>query len=104
MAAPTVQQPRIRPAYRRKRRVGLFRPGIVLAVVIVAGGLLWRLFPSGTPSPTCETRPQRFIMSSEQAAAGATISAVGVRDGLSDHAVTVALATSLQETQLKNLP
>ena len=76
----------------------------MLVVVIAAGGLLWRLMPGRTPSPTCETGPQRFIVSSEQAAAGATISAVGIRDGLSDHAVTVALATALQETQLENLP
>lgn len=76
----------------------------MLAVLIATGGLLLRLLPSGTPSPTCETGPQRFIVSSEQAAAGATISAVGVRDGMSDHAVTVALATALQETKLENLP
>ena len=104
MVVPAVRRPPIRPAYRRSRRVGLLSLGIVLAVVIAAGGLLWRLLPSGTSSPTCETQPQSFSLSSEQAAAGATISAVGLRDGLSDHAVTIALATSLQETQLANLP
>lgn len=77
---------------------------VVLVVLVAAGGLLWRLVPARTPASTCETAPQRFIVSSEQAAAAATISAVGLRDGLSDHAVTVALATALQETQLANLP
>jgi hypothetical protein len=38
-----------------------------------------------------------------QAANAATISAVGVRSGLSDHAVTIALATALQESKLHNL-
>lgn len=39
----------------------------------------------------------------EQARSATTISAVGVRLGLPDHAVTVALATALQESGLRNL-
>jgi hypothetical protein len=39
-----------------------------------------------------------------QAANAATIAAVAIRSGLSDHAVTIALATALQESKLHNLP
>lgn len=39
----------------------------------------------------------------EQAQNAATIAAVGKRIGLPDHAVTVALATALQESKLRNL-
>jgi len=39
-----------------------------------------------------------------QAQNAAIIAAVALRKGMPDHAVTVALATSLQETQLRNLP
>ncbi len=40
----------------------------------------------------------------EQATNAATIAAVGLRRGLPPHAVTVALATALQESKLRNLP
>ena len=39
----------------------------------------------------------------EQAANAATIAAVGRRLGLADHAVTIALATAMQESKLRNL-
>lgn len=39
----------------------------------------------------------------EQAANAATIAAVGKRLGMPDHAVTIALATALQESKLRNL-
>jgi hypothetical protein len=39
----------------------------------------------------------------EQMANAATISAVGIRKGLPDHAVTIALATALQESKLRNV-
>jgi hypothetical protein len=39
-----------------------------------------------------------------QAANAATIAAVGKRDGIPDHGVTVALAAALQESKLRNLP
>jgi hypothetical protein len=39
-----------------------------------------------------------------QAANAATIAAVGKRDGVEDHGVTVALAAALQESRLHNLP
>ncbi|HYZ36728.1 MAG TPA: hypothetical protein VE673_08385 [Pseudonocardiaceae bacterium] len=45
-----------------------------------------------------------FTLSGEQAHNAATIAAVGIRMGMPDHAVTVALAAALQESNLYNLP
>lgn len=39
-----------------------------------------------------------------QAANAATIASVGAREGLGDHAVTIALATAFQESKLHNIP
>jgi hypothetical protein len=45
-----------------------------------------------------------YSLTPAQAQNAAVIAAVAMRKGMPDHAVTVALATSLQETQLRNLP
>jgi hypothetical protein len=45
-----------------------------------------------------------YTLIPEQAQNAAIIAAVAFREGLPDHAVTVALATSLQESKLRNLP
>jgi hypothetical protein len=45
-----------------------------------------------------------FTLTTEQAQNAAIIAAVGFQKGMPDHAVTVALAASLQETKLRNLP
>jgi hypothetical protein len=48
--------------------------------------------------------PVQFPLSGEQADNAATIAAVGVKLGMPNHAVTVALATAMQESGLYNLP
>ena len=45
-----------------------------------------------------------FMLTPDQAQNATIIAAVGVRRGMPDHAVTVALATALQESHLMNLP
>jgi len=45
-----------------------------------------------------------YTITPEQAQNAAIIAAVALRKGMADHAVTVALAASLQETHLRNLP
>lgn len=45
----------------------------------------------------------RYRLDLAQAANATTIAAVGKRDGLPDHAVTIALAAAFQESQLRNL-
>ena len=49
------------------------------------------------------TATDTYTLDIDQAANAATIAAVGKRLGLPDHAVTVALAAALQESQLRNL-
>ena len=51
--------------------------------------------------PTCTAGGVALTL--EQAANAATIAAVGKRLGMPNHAVTVALATALQESKLRNL-
>ncbi|CAM5570224.1 hypothetical protein SAVIM338S_04818 [Streptomyces avidinii] len=46
---------------------------------------------------------QYYEMSTEQAANATTIAAVGVSKGMPDRAVTIALATAMQESALRNL-
>lgn len=45
-----------------------------------------------------------YSLSVEQADNAATIAGVGIRLGMPNHAMTVALATALQESKLQNLP
>ena len=71
--------------------------GLLVAVLIVAG------CGSGKPAalPLCSTGD--VVLTPEQTANAATIAAVGKRLGMPNHAVTVALATALQESGLRNL-
>lgn len=75
-------------------------------VVVLATGLLVlnRTRPS-PPPPGCTATGTlgSYRLDFAQAANAATITAVGKRDGFSDHAVTVALAAALLESQLHNL-
>lgn len=79
--------------------------------------LLYISGPLGRTPPGCTVRlvsaqPDRvdqpedvnsFALSVEQADNAATIAAVGSRLGMPDHAVSVAIATALQESGLRNL-
>jgi hypothetical protein len=79
---------------------------------VVAYSLVGRHHGLGAP-PGCivtadavvaSATPVEYFLSEEQAENAATIAAVGIRLGLPDHAVTVALAAALQESGLHNLP
>ena len=52
---------------------------------------------------TCEISNSPYTLSTEQAANAATISAIGTARKLPTQAVTVALATALQESKLNNI-
>lgn len=76
----------------------------VVALLVVA----IRAATSGPPAPivaqcTVATPEGTFQLGPDQAANASTIAAVGHTLGLPDHAVTVALATALQESNLMNL-
>lgn len=74
-----------------------------LAAVALACGLLATGCGAGKPVvlPLCTTGG--VAVTTEQAENAATIAAVGKQLGIPDHGVTVALATALQESGLRNL-
>jgi hypothetical protein len=78
--------------------------GLVLA--LVAGLTVVVLRYVLAPGPGCVTAAGDGAgpVTVEQADNAATIAGVGLSMGMPDHAVTVALATALQESGLRNLP
>ncbi|MFJ8169261.1 MULTISPECIES: hypothetical protein [unclassified Streptomyces] len=99
--------PRSSSAPRRGR---LLRVAAALAVLVALAGYLAVQYLSGNKgSPRCTVGPadggegRTYELSPDQAANAATISAVGTTRGLPERAVTIALATALQESALRNL-
>jgi hypothetical protein len=78
---------------------------VALVVVLIAAVLGWLVVRGHRPAPPgCLVTANPVGLSVEQAENAATIAGVGVKLAMPDHAVTVAIATSLQETGLRNLP
>ena len=92
------------PRPRRGRRLAV----VALAFAVVAGGVVFVVTriggPSASPGCTATVGSRSYPLELAQAANAATIAAVGKRDGIEDHGVTVALAAALQESKLHNLP
>ncbi len=85
------------------RRIGA---GVVVVTLVAAAIVVVISFRHHTaPQPSCEVSAgtDTYTLDVDQAANSTTIAAVGKRLGLPDHAVTVALATALQESRLRNL-
>ncbi|GAA5171521.1 hypothetical protein [Amycolatopsis dongchuanensis] len=74
----------------------------MLVLAVLGGGLAWLVLAQRQPPPPSCGVPG-YSLTPEQAQNAATIAAVGGRLGMPDHAVTVALATALQESKLRNL-
>ena len=98
---------RSRHWFRRRPRAR--RPLIVGALLLVVAGILYVVsrsvqvpviphcsFATSAPALTYQLDP-------DQAQEASVIAAAGSRLGLPDHAVTIALATALQESKLQNL-
>src|SRR5665213_288297 len=86
------------------RRIGA---GVVAIAVLGAGVVVVLVLRHhGAVVPSCQVSAggSTYTLDVEQAANSTTIAAVGKRLGLPDHAVTIALATALQESKLRNLP
>ncbi|HEX6476226.1 MAG TPA: hypothetical protein VF005_03050 [Acidimicrobiales bacterium] len=79
-----------------------------LVLIVIAGGVTFVVTriggPSAAPGCTATVATRSYPLDLPQAANAATIAAVGKRDGVEDHGVTVALAVALQESKLVNLP
>ncbi|MFI6285273.1 hypothetical protein ACIBCM_11030 [Streptomyces sp. NPDC051018] len=92
---------------RRGRR--LVRVAAAFAVLAALIGYIAVQYATRTSAPGCTVRATSgeggptYELSTEQAANAATISAVGTTRGLPERAVTIALATALQESALRNI-
>ncbi|GAA1352212.1 hypothetical protein [Streptomyces beijiangensis] len=89
------------------RRGRLLRTAAAVAVLLaVAGYLVAQYETGGGGPPRCTVSSadgDTYRMSPEQAVNASTISAVGTTRGMPERAVTIALATALQESGLRNL-
>ncbi|MFI2778542.1 hypothetical protein [Streptomyces sp. ALB3] len=92
------------------RRSRLFRFAAAFAVLVALAGYLAVQYLSGHKgAPRCTVASadggegRTYEMSPDQAANAATISAVATTRGLPERAVTIALATALQESALRNI-
>jgi hypothetical protein len=77
---------------------------VALVAVAVAGWVLWPRSTARSDGCTVTAGSTATSLDLAQAANAATIASVGAREGLGDHAVTIALATAFQESKLHNLP
>jgi hypothetical protein len=93
-------------------RNGLIALAVVVGLV-VASVAAWPFIRNLGATPGCTVTAVAdpvsgatvtFSLSGEQADNAATIAAIGIQQGMPDHAVTIALATALQESGLHNLP
>ncbi|MFI6346522.1 heavy metal transporter [Streptomyces sp. NPDC050560] len=88
----------------------LLRAGAAFVVLIALAGYLVAQYTSGRRAQArCQVvsggdRGPSYQLTAEQAVNAATISAVGTSRGMPGRAVTIALATALQESGLRNLP
>ncbi|MGW0822255.1 heavy metal transporter [Streptomyces sp. NPDC002845] len=93
----------------RRRRGRLLRRGAAFAVLLaLAGYLVVHYVTGGAGAPRCvvvsgEDDGASYEFTPEQAVNAATISAVGTSRGMPERAVTIALATALQESGLLNI-
>ncbi|MEE1804366.1 MULTISPECIES: hypothetical protein [unclassified Streptomyces] len=98
-----------RPRSRRGRLLRI--AGSLIVLLAVACYVTVQYLSGGGGPPRCEARAgdepgdgsATYEMTPEQAANAATIAAVGSSRGLPERAVTIALATALQESALRNL-
>ncbi|MGI5378008.1 heavy metal transporter [Streptomyces sp. CA-251387] len=95
------------PSFERRGRL-LRRGAAFLVLLAVAGYLAVQYVTGGTGAPGCAVVSgrgdgARYEFTPEQAVNAATIAAVGTGRGLPERAVTIALATALQESGLRNI-
>lgn len=104
--------PRTVPTRRDTGRRRFWRIAAAFAVLLALGAYLAVQYVSGTRGAEgCAVRSgdgssgegRTYRMSAEQAGNAATISAVGTTRGMPERAVTIALATALQESGLRNI-
>jgi hypothetical protein len=107
MPTPDTLLDSMRPTGRRPRRRWRGRALLlVLLVAVVVGGYLGIkgvITNFGPPSCQVTALGQSETFTPEQTANAATISGVAVRRGLPPRAATIAVATAIQESKLRNI-
>ncbi|MGW2590486.1 hypothetical protein ACWCXC_09470 [Streptomyces sp. NPDC001515] len=102
----------VAPARRHTARSRRLRLTAAFAVLVaVAGYLTAQYLTGGRGSEQCAVESadgspggsRTYRLTAEQAANAATISAVGTTRGMPERAVTIALATAMQESGLRNI-
>ncbi|MFF6837586.1 hypothetical protein ACFY8X_02180 [Streptomyces tanashiensis] len=91
---------------RPRRRGRLARSAAAFAALLgLASYVAFHQMTGSTGAPRCSvgSGDNRYEFTPEQASNAATISAVGTTRGLPERAVTIALATALQESALRNI-
>ncbi|MET8831143.1 heavy metal transporter [Streptomyces sp. NPDC004610] len=96
------------PSPSPKRHGRLLRLGAALVVMLAIAGYLVVQYVTGASGSHCKVvagdgRGGTYDFTPEQAVNAAAISAVGTARGLPERAVTIALATAMQESALRNL-
>ncbi|MEU5398520.1 hypothetical protein ABZ348_04385 [Streptomyces sp. NPDC005963] len=91
------------------RRSRVPRSAVAFCVLLLLVGYVAVQYIAGDRAARCVVRASSsgggpsYELSTEMAANAATISAVGTRRGLPERAVTIALATAIQESSLRNI-
>ncbi|MFD1829986.1 MULTISPECIES: heavy metal transporter [Streptomyces] len=96
------------PTPRTPRRRRALRLAAACTVLLgLAGYLFVRHDPGGTGQARCTVTPEGsgdpYVIEPQQAANASTIQAVASARGLPERAVTIALATAMQESALRNI-
>ncbi|WP_179382346.1 heavy metal transporter [Streptomyces sp. SA15] len=91
-----------------KRRGRLLRFGAAVVVLCAVAGYLVVQYVTGAGAPGCKVVAgsggrAAYEFTPEQAVNAATIAAVGTGRGMPERAVTIALATAIQESGLRNI-
>ncbi len=90
----------------RRRPIRWVLTVLLLATAVMAGLLIWNRHQAAVAPEGCAVTPaggKPVTMDIEQGSNAATIAAVTISRGLPERALTIALATSLQESKLRNL-
>jgi hypothetical protein len=109
-STPTSDRPRVdgRVRGREHRRRRWIAPVSILVVLAIVGGSLvavWNKLQSELFSPTCTATASgsSVTFTPEQAANAALIAAISDKRGLPPRAASIAIATAIQESKLRNL-
>ncbi|MEP7192063.1 MAG: hypothetical protein ABI903_04280 [Actinomycetota bacterium] len=104
-AEPRISQRSIHGGRRRRRWVGRIVLPLIIVMVGGAGYIALRTFKTNFGEPSCRATAlgRSTTFTPEQTANAATITAIALKRGLPARAATIANATAIVESKLRNL-